>query len=223
MSKNPFQTVMELQPERRRRIIVTWQPFPEEVEDSSVDAICALRATLDYAGFAAARALGCAHPRSCYFPFADTNVELENTIKGRCRDLHPRIVELFRSFEPYQGGRGEALWALNKLRQKAEHAAVTRAEFRIENGLIHVSGGAPPDSVQPYFSFDREKHEVVVAEVGPERPHTNYSFQFTIHIAFPDAPLYPAEPVHGVFKVLVEAINRIIQTTEATTSSILGP
>jgi hypothetical protein len=90
------------------------KPLPESMGDLASSIIEDLRSALDQAAFATAHAAGRTAAKSAYFPISDNAFELENVIKGRCKDIPQDIVTLFRSFNPYKGGN-DLVWTVNRL------------------------------------------------------------------------------------------------------------
>ena len=86
-----------------------------------------LRATLDQIGYSAAIARGKINPKSkTNFPFGDDAAGVENVFsKNQAKlSLPPQIMDLFRSVEPYKGGSGQLLWAINKLCNTKKHSTL---------------------------------------------------------------------------------------------------
>jgi hypothetical protein len=50
-----------------------------------------------------------------YFIIRDSTSTFEAALKGVIKDLRPDAVDVLRSIEPYQGGKGHELWVLNRL------------------------------------------------------------------------------------------------------------
>lgn len=212
MATQPHRQTTENLTEGRRRLYVEMSPLPDLCEDLAVDAIAALRASLDYAVFASVRAAGIENARSAYFPFADTAVDLEKVIKGRCKDVSSSVIDVFRVAQPFSGGAGERLWALNKLRGLAEHASVIEARLFITQGSFRVPGGIDPATVSVLdFRWDHERHRVALAEVGPPVAGQQYKFDFTIALTMPEAPLFSEEPAAKVLYELAAAIEKLIE------------
>src|SRR5262245_61209963 len=124
VKSEPYARVVEINPAsgfQFHKIKMT-KPLPDLLTDLTMEIIEALRSALDQAGFACARLDGKPNAKSAYFPMADTGPDLANVIKGRCKDLPPDIVTLFRSFMPYKGGN-DPLWAMNKI-ANTKHTAL---------------------------------------------------------------------------------------------------
>ena len=70
--------------------------LPATMGDLATDVVEDLRSALDQAAFATAFTAGRLTAKSAYFPIADDAPGLETGIKGRCKDIPPDIVTLFR-------------------------------------------------------------------------------------------------------------------------------
>ena len=107
LKSRPFEGVSEVNQEKTHQEFKVrfTQPLPTRLTSLAVDAIENLRASLDNVLFSVTRAAGntSAHPHA-HFPFCSELGKFENTIKGRCKDLHGDIVSLSRHYRPYGGG-----------------------------------------------------------------------------------------------------------------------
>jgi hypothetical protein len=97
--------------------------FFQELCSIAFDAANNLRSALDQTAYATALADGKLKPKKAYFPMAGSLEKLDDVVKGRCADLRPEIIALFRTFHPYAGGN---LWlaALNTLCNTQKHATL---------------------------------------------------------------------------------------------------
>jgi hypothetical protein len=180
-----------------------------------------LRAVLDQAGYASAIANGMSDPKSTNFPFADDLPGLNANIerRGVCKHLHPEIVALFRSFQPYKGGN-DTLWALNKLCNAKKHCALiplrisnASANFRAvipEGGQV----GAWVDSSGTFRGWDPEKHEMTLAAVprGTD-PQIRSSFSFLVMIDGIEA--LRSQPALGLVDQMRSVVQGVLMATEA--------
>jgi len=140
--------------------------IPSQFADRAAEVVEALRSALDQTGYAVAVLAGAIEPKSAYFPIAEKAADLENVIKGRCKDLPPDIISLFRSFNPHKGGN-DTIWALNRACTVAKHRTLIRvgmSVLKIETrGISFLEGGS-----LPIPKWDSEKNEVIFGIVGPE-------------------------------------------------------
>lgn len=88
------------------------------------DAIHNLRTALDHL---ACRLIRCnnAKPNShSGFPFYEERHNFDTNFKGKIEGASEEAINLIKGLEPYRGGKGEGLWALNKLDIIDKHKAL---------------------------------------------------------------------------------------------------
>lgn len=85
------------------------------------DAISNLRSTLDYLTIAIAKPIT-AETDKAYFPFADDANGFKGMCGGAALALDAELIAHFvENLQAYRGGKGEPLWAINKLRNIDKH------------------------------------------------------------------------------------------------------
>lgn len=219
----PFKDVEELDrtgpvPMRVFKIVVT-KPLDDELNDRAVEAIDALRSALDQACYASARSFGHQDPKSAYFPFADTEADLENTIKGRCKDLDPEIVDLLRKFRPYRWGAG-LIWAFNKVRQGNQHkilAAVGTAAREVKLGNQFIPAGGRLNLLP---EWDTETGELTVGHC-PEGQPCRIDLNFKLSACFKDAGPLSGEEAMPALQNYGRMVEGMVMAIEAETARIL--
>ena len=181
--------------------------FPAGFTDLAIESVEGLRAALDHATFAACVASGQSDPRHSYFPIAGSRDELDNVIKGRCKDIPPDIITLCRSFNPYKGGN-DLIFALNRLCNANKHRMIV--PVGIANNRTHfkhmiISG---PASI-PCPTWDREKNEIVFARTAPNTK-LQYNINFSFFVAFGESDIVGGQPVIPVLRKIAEEVNRVV-------------
>jgi hypothetical protein len=181
------------------------------------DAVNNLRAALDQAGYAAARASGKVTPKKTNFPFADDSTALDNQIDRRhvCDDLPAEIVAYFRGLKPYEGG-DNILWALNKLCNTKKHCALVPGKIdSISSIVIYESDatGASSAFLAPRDTWDPQKHEMIlmVTEPGAQpniRGHIAFSVELSEILAL--RGIHAGQLLLNMFKL----VQNIVFTTE---------
>ena len=132
--------------------------LPISCDDLAFEALFTLRSVLDQTAYAAAIVSGKVRPKRAVFPIAETAGDVENGIKGYCRDLPKEIQALFRRFEPYKGGNGHALWVLNRLRNSA-HTVVLGIGIAGASIIVGHRGDSPAlEGLNPIW--DSAKNEI---------------------------------------------------------------
>src|ERR1700733_11477655 len=145
--------------------------LPLGVRDLAWEIVEETRSSLDQLGYACAVAGGKISPKSTYFPIADSAAQLETDVigRGRCRDIPPDIVALFRSFQPYKGGN-DAVWTLNQFCNGNKHRFVLPAGTVAESGMsvdfLYMPGGG--QVLVPTWDSTKNEMAVFTAPIGSE-------------------------------------------------------
>ena len=120
LSSNPYTYSVDPDPVTGNRLykVKLAKPLPLVLVDLAAEAIEALRSALDKASYAAAECSGKINPKSCYFPIADSSIDLESVIKRRCKDVPPDIVALFRMVKPHKDGNNLILGSQSSMQHE---------------------------------------------------------------------------------------------------------
>lgn len=185
--------------------------FPASVTSVAAEAIEGLRSALDQAAFATATLTGIKHPKSAYFPISKTAAELDAVIKGRCKNIPPDIVSLFRSFTPYKGGN-DLIWALNNACNTSKHGIVVpvgmaAAGMHINHMKISGSGAIPAPV------WNSERNEIVFAATGPNTEF-QYDLSISFFVAFGEVDGIGGQPAVPVLNAIASEVNRIVLAVE---------
>jgi len=195
-------------------------PLSDDLSDTAVDAMDALRSALDQACYGSAVALGAVEPKYSNFPFGDDINELENTIKGRCKDLHPEITDLLRTFAPHKKG-DRLLWAFNKARAANQHKILCDiSPVRGQFGISHLEADHPED-VALMFKPGSEDEEILIALFPKTANVRKIAVNNKFHIAFSDAGALTGEPAVSALNTFASKVEGIIMAIEAETARII--
>jgi len=192
----------------------------DRFSDIASNALQNLRSALDHSINSTARVSGKRDPRNAYFPFGDTPNGLEQAIKGRCKDVHPDIVSLVRTFRPYRTGNHSPIpWVLNNTANIDKHAMVCP----FAGTLRHVIFGGPEAATRPLFihppRWDQNKNEIVYAVCAPEEsPDCN--IHLSIDIAFREIDFARGEAATWVLDAMASEVERVLIAVEAETRRI---
>jgi len=190
------------------------KPVPERLTDLAFEAAESLRSVLDQTGYATAIASGKTDPKATYFPIADSAVQLETDVikRGRCKDLPPEIVALFRSFKPYKGGN-DLIWALNRICNSSKHRLIVPIGMAVQGVRIrHMEISGTLAMLAPHW--DSEKDEMIFARVGPGGK-IQYDIELTFFIAFGEIDAVRGEPAVPLLSAMFGEVQRILLATEA--------
>jgi len=209
--KHPAVSTIEVDPDGFNVHCIKFaRDFPDSWTDSAVEAIEALRSTLDQCGYAAGVLGGITNPKKAYFPFGDTPTELDNNVAGRCKDLRPEISALFRSFDSHERGN-YALWVLNKLCNANKHRLLipvgVSAGMHLHSGEISGTGGIG-------VRWERDKNRITFARIAPGS-HFKYDANIAFHIAFDQFNGVKGGPAVGILNATAREVQRVLLATEA--------
>jgi len=182
------------------------EPIPAEFADRTVEAIEGFRSALDQVVFAAS---GKGTVKNAYFPIADSAAELENVIKGRCKDVPADLVSYLRLLRPFKGG-GHAIWALNKLCNSGKHKFLAPVGFA--SGGMHVhhlaTSGVPVELFAPVW--DTVKEEMTILRTGSSGGNLDYNIDIAFNIVFGDVDGARGEDVIGTIEAIASNVDKIV-------------
>ena len=144
--------------------VVRADPVPNSIPATAGDAIHNLRSVIDHI----AQQLfligpnGEAGSKSWHkFIVRDSASDFEAALKGVIKDLRPDAIDVFRSIEPYKGGKGHELWVLHQLDIIDKHRL-----------LITVGSAFQSVDLMPYLSnlWDRSRETFG----GKDHPFANF-------------------------------------------------
>jgi hypothetical protein len=187
--------------------------IPGSWEESAAEALESLRSALDQTGYAAAQLGGVPDPKHAYFPLADTAPDLDNVVKGRCKDLPAEIATLFRGFDAHERGN-YALWTLHKLCNANKHRLLVPVGFHTDGAIFNVAIVVKPPVYILAPAWDREKNQVPFARVGPGGEFKyDANISFSVHFD----PIYGPHgaPAGTMLEVICNFVADVIQRTEA--------
>jgi hypothetical protein len=216
LAKKPYELARDVDPADGRYQRLKFK-FSDRLPDSATflatEALEALRFALDQTGYAAAVASGKNNPRKTQFPISDSPEELDNLINGRkvCRDVPEPVVQLFRSFEPYQGSHS-TFWALNKLRNSGHKKLIPVA---IGGALITLYDNTGPDNVIMPVSplYDSTENEIVFAR-APIGQKLRYNVRPAFNVCFEQTEVAGEEYVFGFLSRSAREVEYLIVSTE---------
>jgi hypothetical protein len=215
--KKPYTKVAEPDPDGvheihkfkfTERLPFRWRVLATEVIEHA-------RASLDHATFAAHLAAR-GHPDARYvaFPFGRTPADLDNSMKGRSKELLPEIQTLLRSLDCYEGGN-ELLYILNNLSNVTKHALIAlmvgvAQELQIEGPGLFTAQPQFPN----FVAWDRMKNEVKYARtkrgVGFE-----HKCNLTFFVAIQDKEATSPVSAQMVLNAMLDESRRVVTAIEA--------
>jgi len=144
----------------RHKVRLT-EPLPRSLKGMAFDAANNLRAALDQAGYAVARAAG-NKGRAAHFPFGLTRREAYGRRTKQSKDIPQEVFDVMMALEPYQGGKG-LLWPLNVMCNTPKHEIIFPVLAGVGGEYIKelvVNGASVREMRAPGPTWDAAKNEV---------------------------------------------------------------
>jgi hypothetical protein len=215
--KGPHKTLVKEDPNTGEQTlsIKFTKRLPDDFELLVTEALEHMRHALDQATYASTVASGVVAPKNAPFPFADTPEQLENAIKGRCKDVPQEILALARAFKPYKGGN-IPLWALNKAANKKHTflmpVGIGQGGMYIRN--VEVIDSGPFSVLVP--RWDRAENEIPILRYG-KQSKVKYDLDVHFSVAFQEGDATAGEPVIPVLSTMAREVERVLAAFEAET------
>jgi hypothetical protein len=217
--ENPGRYVSEPDPDGIHEIhkIKFSARFPIDWGVLATEIIEHLRASLDHATFASfCLATGNMESNYAAFPFGKTAADLDNSVRGRSKDLLPEIQTLLRSFDAYKGGN-DLLYTLNDLANNCKHGLIAFIVGAVAGGEVR---GTAADWAGQGIQFadppiwDGEKNEIAYARV---KLGANFQHQGKMRIcaAIPDTGHLAGIGATGVLDKIGAEVARVVDEIEA--------
>jgi hypothetical protein len=187
--------------------------FPFRWRVLATEIIEHARASLDHATFGAhLAARGSPDSRYVAFPIGNTAADLDNSIRGRSKDLTPEIQAFLRTLQCYQGGNGAGIYVLNDLCNLSKHALIAFIVGQAIDIEVRGTGLTKPVRFFDPFVWDRAKNEVKYASV--ERgTHFEHHATLNVFVAIQDKQGSSAISAVQVLEILIgdakEAVDAI--------------
>jgi hypothetical protein len=191
---------------------------PADVACILFDAVNNLRAALDQIGYSAATASGKVKPRGTNFPFGKDKDGVEEVFqKNRARlTLPAEIMDLFRSVEPYEGGNGQLLWAINKLCNTKKHNTLvpTMVTGAVATFRAWVPDGTPAGTGLGGSNWMPKERELILMVVPPD-VDADLSGNFSFTVSVDSVDLIRDKPIVMVLEGAAGSIADLLVSAEA--------
>jgi hypothetical protein len=215
--KNPPRHAPKLNPEKTHVIhkLMIPERFPVGWNILATEIIEHLRASLDHATFATFRlSTGKMDSNFAAFPFGKTATDLDNSVRGRCKDCPKEIQTLLRGFNAYQGGN-DLLYTLNDLANDSKHGLVPFVGGAVLGGEIASTAANLANGVEFYdpFIWDSLKNEIIYARVkaGTDFEHKG---KVKVSISIPNTEQLPGGGATGVLDQMGAEVARVVDDIE---------
>ncbi|MFZ0602729.1 MAG: hypothetical protein WAN05_15475, partial [Roseiarcus sp.] len=178
------------------------------------DAVNNLRATLDQIGYSAAIASGKIKPERTKFLFGN---DVKDPSKWKSTGLPAEIVDLFRSVEPYEGGNGQRLWAVNRLCNLKKHSQLVPTRI---TGAVARFGAYFPDFTAAVTGFGgsnwmTNEHEFILMVRPPGEPDLNITGNFDFTVSVDAVDFIRDQPIVGVLEGAAGSVADLLVSAEA--------
>jgi hypothetical protein len=215
----PYAQIVEHKPDGSsdHKLKLTEQ-LPDVITDIAYEAIEALRSSLDQAMHPVAVACKSKRPDLIHFPIVDTDADFENVLNGRVKDFPQEILDLIRSFKPYQSGN-KLVWALNRIRRQSTHRLIVPVGMATNELVIKRLAMRRGPFTIPRPIWDGEKNELIYLKTGPGAD-LDMDIEFTFHIAFSDVEGIAGERADEILRLMADEVERIVLAIEAESKRI---
>ncbi len=217
-AKAPYAYVAEPDPDGVHEIhkLKFTERFPFKWRILATEIIEHARASLDHATFASHLAAN-GDPRSRYvaFPFGSKPSDLDNSIRGRSKDLIPEIQTLLRTFNCYDGGN-DPLYILNELSNVTKHALIQlMAGIAFDFEIRGIGTEFPSEGVQfpKELKWDRTKNEIEYARTK-RGPHFQHQANVKIFVALEEKEVTHTVSAVAILNQMLNAARNVIIALE---------
>ena len=195
------------------------EPVPAHVSTITGDAIHNLRTALDHMACALVVAGGGAVRSFTGFPFHDGRENFETNLERKIKGATKDAIHLFKSVEPYEGGRGDLLWRLNKVDVADKHfrlifavRVVSLPDIIIRNPDGSVAGILPANQVMGEGSVN------LIRTAVPANFEFKDNRKPPISVVFRDIEVFEGGDVLPTLKKLPQLVLGTVETFETALS-----
>lgn len=140
----PHERMVETDPdgliqEHRVKLI---RPLPDRIADLTLNAVKALRESLDLSAFAASKAAGSRRLLDTCFPIARDKAGIAKVMEEKGQGVPKEVAKTFEAFKPYRGGN-DLLWGLAAIEAVDKHALIVPLGS-VDSGLTFINNNTAP-------------------------------------------------------------------------------
>jgi hypothetical protein len=200
---------------------------PDHVTTIVADVLQNLRAPLDQIAYQLVLdARGGSVPDwDVYYPISRTAADYPSTRKSKIKGVRQAVVDAIDATEPYQGGKGHALWQLNMLNRFDKHKLLFQAA-PVAAGIDIVPTVVGLMADTKFAAILAKSGPLFVREVGPLRPlhegdelyiepiesKVDEKRQFRFEIALHDPGVIDGEPALKTVQDMANLVDAIVVT-----------
>ena len=231
---NPNQVSVREDPERGQRVYyaIRVAEVPDSLEAAAADAIHNLRVPLDHLAYQL-RLHGSCPPLQrdrVYFPISSSASDYEGARKGKMKGVSQEAINAIDAIEPYKGGKGHALWQLQRMNNPDKHemlilavsqyagfdAACHIKEILLESPGSAVGVGPPEHLLESMSLFLRPAGLPRPLKAGDEllreplNVGTSVERKFAFQVSFYQPGVIDGEPAIDTLKRLADVVSAIV-------------
>lgn len=226
---NPCVVMSKDDPQRGQRIyyLASIEDIPHSLADIAADAIHNLRKPLDYIATRIEYAACGAKPKhQVYFPIGRDATHYETVRRACIKCAGQAAIDAFDATEPYQGGKGHAIWQLHQLDKPEKHEVPLTTSAGLSG--VDVSGFmrdqfAKAKAEQPWIEpdlvpelFIRPADRMCPLKVGDElfaEPldmEVQHERKFAFDVSFHQAGVIECEPALPTLHQFADLVGGIV-------------
>jgi hypothetical protein len=185
------------------------EKIPDQISLIAGDVISNLRASLDHLASSLAIANG-KTATSVYFPIGN---DKNDFLKREQNKFSLPIRDYIRSIEPYEAGKGELIWIINKLEKANKHRNIVRLAHITGKTTTHFTDIRKGGCKFPNTTWDQNNNSLVIAIEDAESDIDFISsIQCSISLSEPKQVSYL--PATAVLSDIHNAIAKVIGDCE---------
>jgi hypothetical protein len=152
------------------------------------------------------------------FPIFDTPAKYKSGLKAKVQGMRQDAIDAFDAVEPYEGGRGDALWRIHKLNNIDKHRFVVfvaskvtaidlmshmaRMMPQLEPFARHGYVLIPTDEFRPL-----QRGDILFTSLDPE---VDQKLKFAFDIAFWEPRVVEGKPILECLKGFLDVVDNVL-------------
>lgn len=190
---------------------------PGELRTTASDTLNNLRHALDHAIFASRKVLNPKASRKTYFPIGENESSFNGEVKRKCDGVHQGIVEVVRSFRPFNGG-DELLWGMCKIAGPNKHQILLGVDLAIEPISQHIQV-AVGDGQYGGCIRCGDANEWEIARMAPDSI-IKFEYRTITYITFAEGEIIKDQVVSRLLDEHINKVEQIVLKIEQQTAAI---
>ena len=219
---NPYEVSSKEDANTGQRIyyLVKADPVPDPLTAIAADILFNLRTPLDHIAYQAVleSRSGTKPDWLVYYPICATAKDYPS-VRTKVKGIRKELLDAIDATEPYEGGKGHALWQLNALHKPDKHellvGASTLADVDISSHFKDAfkSMGVDLPEIPSVFIKSADKTGLRVGDTvftEPIDPKPQHERKFACYVAFDDARVVNGEPALKTLQDIANLVDDIV-------------